>query len=133
MRGLFKHFLIDTATLYGTSVAISGIYFEKGISTLLLTGFVLTLTTMIIKPIVNVLLLPINLVTLGLFKWLGFAITLYLVTLIVPGFQLHDFVFRGYSSSFFTIPGLTLTGTLAFMAFSFLISTISSFIYWIFK
>jgi putative membrane protein len=133
MRTLFKHFLIDTSSLYAISLVVSGMIFEKGIYTLLLAGLVLMLTTTIVKPIINILLLPLNLVTFGLFKWIGYAITLYLVTLIVPGFKLLDFAFKGIATSWFTIPSLTFEGTLAFLAFSFLISFISSLIYWILK
>ncbi len=133
MRTILKHFIINTVTLYLISQAVSGISFSEGSYTLLLAGVVLTLTTMIIRPIINILLLPINLITFGLFKWVGYAITLYLVTLIVPGFKLLDFMFKGYNSYWFAIPALTLAGFFAFIAFSFLISTVSSIFYWIFK
>ena len=133
MRTILKHFIINTITLYLISQAVLGIHFAEGSYTLLLAGLVLTLTTMIIKPVINILLLPINLITFGIFKWVGYAITLYLVTLIVPGFKLLDFIFKGYNSYWFSIPALSLSGILAFIAFSFLISTISSIIYWIFK
>ncbi len=133
MRTLFKHFLIDTLSLYIISLTVSGMVFERGIYTLLLAGLVLMLTTMVIKPIINILLLPINLVTFGLFKWVGYAITLYLVTLIVPGFKLLDFAFKGIATYWFTLPALTIEGALAFLAFSFLISFISSLVYWILK
>ncbi len=133
MRTILKHFIINTVTLYIVSQAVSGMQFASGSYTLLLAGLVLTLTTLIIRPVINVLLLPINLITFGFFKWVGYAITLYLVTLIVPGFKLLDFAFKGYNSYWFSIPALSLSGILAFIAFSFIISTISSIIYWIFK
>lgn len=133
MKTILKHFIINTVSLYLVSLAVSGIVFAEGTYSVLLAGIVLTLTTMIIKPIINVLLLPINLVTFGLFRWVGFAITLYLVTLIVPGFKLLDFVFKGISAYWFIIPPVTLSGILAFIAFSFVISIIASIGYWIFK
>jgi len=133
MKTILKHFIIDTVTLYVISLVISGIVFEKGIETLLLTGFVLMLTTMVIQPMINLLLLPINLITFGLFKWVTYAITLYLVTLAVPGFKLLDFAFGGLINPWFPIPAFSVGGPLAFIAFSFIISFVSSLIYWIFK
>jgi len=133
MRTILKHFIIDTVSLYLISLGVQGIFFEKGIETLLLTGFVLMLTTLVIQPIINLLLLPLNLITFGLFKWVTYAITLYLVTLIVPGFKLIEFVFAGFHSVWFSIPAISLTGALAFIAFSFLISFVSSVVFWIFK
>lgn len=133
MRTIIKHFLINTVSLYLVSLAVSGIGFADGIYSLLLAGAVLTVTTLIIRPIINILLLPINLITFGLFRWVGYAITLYIVTIIVPGFKLLDFAFKGFSSYWFSIPAITLTGILAFIAFSFLISFVSSLLHWIFK
>lgn len=133
MRAIIKHFIIDTVTLYLISQAVNGITFTEGTYTLLLAGLVLMLATLVVRPIINVLLLPINLITFGLFKWVTYAITLYLVTLVVPGFQLADFVFKGFTSYWFSIPGISLSGILAFIAFSFIISTVSSLLYWIFK
>lgn len=133
MRTLLKHFVIDTVSLYLISQTVSGIVFENGVYTLLLTGAVLMLATMIVRPIINILLLPLNLVTFGLFKWVTYAITFYLVTLIVPGFKLLDFYFKGYQSSLFSLPIISLNGIFAFLAFAFLISFVSSIVYWIFK
>jgi len=133
MKTILKHFIINTVSLYLVSLVISGIVFAEGTYSVLLAGIVLTLTTMIIKPVINLLILPINLVTFGLFRWVGFAITLYLVTLIVPGFKLLDFAFKGISTYWFSIPAVSLSGILAFIAFSFIISLIASIGYWIFK
>lgn len=133
MRTILKHFILDTVSLYIVSQIVSGMIFADGLFTLLVTGVVLTLTTMIIKPVINILLLPINLVTFGIFKWLGFAITFYLVTLIVPGFKIAEFLFKGYNTYWVSIPALSLSGVLAIVAFSFLISIISSVSHWIFK
>lgn len=133
MRTIIKHFIIDTISLYFIAQIVTGIVFENGLETLLLAGLVLMLTTMVIRPVINLLLLPINLVTFGLFKWVGYAITLYLVTLIVPGFKLASFYFAGFSTAWFSIPPIALSGSFSFIAFSFLISFVSSLIYWIFK
>jgi len=133
MKTILKHFIIDTVSLYLISLIITGIVFEKGLETLVLTGFVLMLTTLVIQPILNLLLLPLNLITFGIFKWITYAVMLFLVTIVVPGFKLTSFVFAGFSSVWFSIPPISLTGPLAFIAFSLLISFVSSLIYWIFK
>jgi len=133
MKTILKHFIINTVSLYLVSLIVSGIIFAEGTYSLLLAGIVLTLTTLIIRPVINILLLPINLITFGLFRWVGYAITLYLVTLIVPGFKLLNFAFQGYSSYWFTIPAVSLSGVLSFIAFSFFISIVASFGYWILK
>jgi putative membrane protein len=107
--------------------------FENGFTTIVVTGAVLTLTGMLIRPLINLLLLPINLITFGLFKWVSFAITIYLVTLLVSGFKISEFVFSGFSTYWFVVPEIALSGLFAFLAFSFIISFVSSTIYSILK
>lgn len=129
MKKILRHFIIDTAVLYFVSQNVGGLNFSGGISTIFLTGAVLAVTTMLIKPLINILLLPLNLITFGLFKWITHALSLYIVTLIVPGFSINGFHFAGFDSYWFSIPSLNLAGLLGLIAFSFLISFGSSLLY----
>jgi len=133
MKRILRHFVIDSVSIFLVSSIASGMVFQKGIETLLLTGLGLTIASLIAKPVINILMLPINLITFGLFRWVAAVAVLYLVSLVVPGFQIVGFNFGGYSSIWFDVPKLVLTGALAFVAFSFLHSLISSFIYWLIK
>lgn len=131
MKKILRHFTVDTVSLYLASSIASGMMFEKGFETLILTGIGLTLASLVAKPVVNILMLPINLITFGLFRWVSAAITLYLVTLVVPGFKIVNFSFSGYSSVWMDLPGIMFAGIAALIAFSFLHSLIASFIYWL--
>lgn len=133
MKRLLRHFVIDTTCLYLVSQFVSGLVFSRGIFTLLVTGAVLSITTVLVKPIINILLLPINLITFGLFKWVAYAVTLYLVTLLVSDFSITGFHFSGLSTYLFSIPSINLPGVLGIIAFSFLISLLTSIILWIMK
>lgn len=123
--------MVDTFTLFAISRIASGIIFEKGIETLILAGVGLTFASLLAKPVINLLLLPINLVTFNLFKWISSAIALYLVTIVIPGFKIVSFSFSGLTSNLVDIPAIELTGALAIIAFSFMLSLITSFIYWL--
>jgi len=133
MRKIFKHFIVNTFVLYLVSTSVEGIHFEGGLYTLLLAGVGLTVASFVVKPVINLFLLPINLVTFNLFKWISSAIALYLVTLVVQGFQISRFIFAGFPNKWFSIPSLDVGGALAFVAFSLLISLMSSLIYWLVK
>ena len=133
MKKILKHYVVDTVSLYLISQAVSGIIFENGIESLFLAGLGIMLTSFLVKPIINLLLLPINLLTFGFFKWISSAITLYIVTLIVPGFKIYNFVFSGFTSPWIDIPSLTFLQPLSFIAFSFLITAVTSIIYWLIK
>lgn len=133
MKKIFRHFVIDTLTLFVVSRFTLGLVFEEGLVTILLAGAGLTVASLLARPVINLLLLPINLITFNLFKWVSSAVALYLVTLVVPGFKITHFYFAGLSFDFFSLPSLSLGGVLAYVAFAFVISLITSSIYWIIK
>lgn len=133
MKRILRHFVIDSVSIFLVSSIASGMVFSKGIETLLLTGLGLTIASLIAKPVINILLLPVNLITFGLFRWVSSVAVLYIVTLIVPGFQILGFNFGGYTSLWIDLPSVIFSGFFAFFAFSFLHSLFSSFIYWLVK
>ncbi|MBI3396969.1 phage holin family protein [Candidatus Woesebacteria bacterium] len=133
MRKILRHFVLSTVSLYLVSNITKGLVFEKGIETLLLTGIALTIASLFARPIINILLLPLNLITFGLFRWVASAVTMYIVTLLVPSFKILYFNFLGYSFYGVNIPALNFSGIVAFVAFSFLISLTYSLIHWLVK
>ena len=134
MRRIIKHYLVDTLALYFIYTTFKGVYFGSYPQTLLLAGVGLMISSLLVKPLINVLLIPVNLVTFGLFRWVSSAITLYIVTLVVPGFSILGFGFVGLSTKWIDIPAFAIPpGILAFIAVSFLLSIITSLIYWLIK
>ncbi len=131
MKRILRHFTIDTYCLWLTSQVASGMVFEQGFKTIVLAGIGVTLISFIAKPVINLLLLPINMITFGLFRWVASAVVLYLVTLLVASFKIRSFDFTGLSSKWFDIPVLHFEGILAFIAFSFVLSVLTSAIYWL--
>jgi len=133
MKTLFRHFVIDTFAIYIASKAASGMTFGDNYKTLFLTGIAMALVSLLAKPAINILLLPLNLVTFGLFRWVSSAIVLFIVTLIVKDFQVTGFFFSGVSSVWLDIPKISLPGLSAYIGYSFIISVITSFFYWLAK
>lgn len=134
MKRILRSFLIEIGTFYLISQIASGIIFQNGIEGLIVAGVALTIATFLVKPIINILLLPINLLTFGLFKWLSQAVTLYIVDLILPQVSIVSFDFVGLTSKWIDIPAVHLDSiVLVYIAFSLLLSVISGIIYWIVK
>lgn len=57
----------------------------------LVAAIVLAFFNLLIKPILTILLLPLNIITLGLFTFVINASILYFVSHIVPGFSISGF------------------------------------------
>ncbi len=133
MKKLLRHYIIDTVSLYLVSLTASGLIFGQGHDTLLIAGLGLMAVSIFAKPVINILLLPLNMVTFGLFRWVSSAIAIYLVELLISDFSIGVFNYSGYTSKWFDIPALSFEGFWAYIALSFLLSFYSSTMHWITK
>ena len=132
IRPIFRSFFYITGALAAvTQLAGGGITYKNGLETFMLTAIALSLVNHLIRPFLNILLLPINLMTLGLFRFVANVILLYVVTILVPGFVISHFSFSGIDARSIVIPAIYLTGFMAFVFISFLLSFITSFLYWL--
>jgi uncharacterized membrane protein YvlD (DUF360 family) len=134
MKRILRLFVIETAGLFIASRIATGMVFADELEGLLVTGAALTLASHLIKPLINVLLLPITLATLGLLKFLGGAITLFIVDTALPQFEIVGFHFPGFTSSYFSLPPINYSHRVGgYLAFAFIISAISTLIHWVRK
>lgn len=87
---IILHWILISIAVLVTTFVVSGISVEP-IWMALIVGACLTLFNMFIKPIINILTLPINIVTLGIFSLvINGALFWYLGTLI-KGFEVTTF------------------------------------------
>lgn len=133
MRGILKLFAINIVTLFLVTQWFSGLTIANGVSGLIVAGVGLTLVNFLARPIINILLLPLNLITFGLFRWVSSTLTLYLVTLVVPGFKIASFHFGGLSTKWLDLPALNFSSFMALVAFSLVISLFASILHWLVK
>jgi len=69
---------------------LAGVHIDTPL-TALIVAIVMGIVNLLIKPVVLLLTLPINLITLGLFTLVINGLMVLLVTLIVPGFKVDNF------------------------------------------
>ncbi|MBU4098766.1 phage holin family protein, partial [Patescibacteria group bacterium] len=68
MKAITRAAVIYSLTLYFLPMLIPGLKITGGFLTFLMGGIALALMFLILKPILNIISFPINLVTLGLFS-----------------------------------------------------------------
>lgn len=88
--GLVINFIINGIAIFITARILPGIQLDD-LGTALIVAIVLGLINTFIKPILIILTLPINLMTLGLFTFVVNALLILLVSNIVPGFSVSSF------------------------------------------
>lgn len=131
IKNVFRHFLINLGALYLTARYIPGLAYTGGIKSLLIGALAFMLIGFILVPLLKILFLPLNLLTLGLFAWLINVLAIYALTTIVSDFVLLPYKFPGANLAGIAIPATELTTFWVAVAASFMIGLISNFLQWL--
>jgi putative membrane protein len=91
MKKIILRILIAGGVIFGIAYLLPGLIEVTGFQAALLAALVLAVANALIRPIVLVLTLPINLLTLGLFTLAVNALMLYIVGYAVNGFMVAGF------------------------------------------
>ena len=88
--GIFIRWLILTAAIIAASYLIDGIRIS-GFFSAFFAAAVLGILNALFRPILFILTLPINIMTLGLFTFIINALLLKMASGVIPGFDVHGF------------------------------------------
>jgi len=132
MKSFLRRILINFLAFFLIAKLTGGINFQENYLILFSAAFFLTILNLLVKPLLNLLLMPINLLTLGAFRWVVNVVVLFLVTLFVAEFKISGFVFPGLTFAGFVIPSINFSFFWALILISFLVEIFYGFIAWIF-
>jgi putative membrane protein len=90
MRGVLLRWLVLTAAVLTASWLLDGIR-VTGIFPALLAAALLGILNAILRPLLILLTLPLNILTLGLFTFVINALMLMIVSSVIPGFDVRGF------------------------------------------
>lgn len=87
---LIIHWIISALVIILIAYLLPGVT-VVGFTAALITALVIGLINAFIKPILVLLTLPINILTLGLFTFIVNAVLILLASAVVPGFMVSNF------------------------------------------
>jgi len=131
VKSIIRSLAINFFTIWFFSQVYPGVKIEGGYLTIFWAAVAFGLLNLIVRPVLSLLLLPINLLTLGAFRFVIGVIILFLLAVIVPGFSLQSFSFGGFSNSGIVLPAAHISLLWSYVIGSFIISIINSFIVWL--
>lgn len=111
--------MINVFALWVAAQYIDGFVLAEGIKSLLIVGAGFSALHMVLKPILKLILGPINFLTLGLIDLVIDAGLLYLLTLYFPQISITVWNFAGFESQYLTLPAyeFNVIGTTIISAF----------------
>ncbi|MDE2025213.1 MAG: phage holin family protein [Patescibacteria group bacterium] len=131
MKGAVRSILFNSFSLFLLSQTFSGVRILGGLPALLLSGTVLSILSVILKPILGILAFPLNMITFGTFTIVINAVILYVLTLFVRQFSIHAFSSPGLSFAGFAIPAFSFNTVFAFLVIALIHSGIKIALIWL--
>jgi len=122
MKDFLRQSLINSFSLYLVSSIFPGLTVPRMVFSLIWAGIIFTLINRLVKPIIKLFLLPINLMTLGLFGWLANVLVLLIATRLIDTLTVAGFTSLAFSYSGFSVPPITFSPLIALIITSFLLS-----------
>ncbi len=133
MKSLIRHIFVNYLVIYIADILYPGFSVLNSLKNLLTAAVIWLLLNKVVKPIIKILLLPINLITLNLFSWLIGFITLFLLQVFADGVEVTSYTFPGYSTNGFSFPSLHINIFLSYILTSILLNSLSQAITWLFR
>lgn len=88
---ILVNLLLSAIAVFASAYIIPGVSVD-GFFAAVVVAIILATVNAFIKPIVKLITLPINILTLGLFSFVVTALMVLLTAMIVPGFEVEGFV-----------------------------------------
>lgn len=133
MKSFLRHIFVNFVTIYFLGLTYPGFSVNLSPKTLFTASIIWYLLNKIVKPIIKLLLLPINLITLNLFSWLVGLVTLFLLQVFADGIKIVSFQFTGVNFSGFIVPAFFVNLFFSYIITSVLLNSIHKSIFWLFK
>lgn len=133
MKSLLRSTFINSLSLFFLTQLLSGVRVSGGLSTFILGGLVLSLMFNFLKPLMGIISLPLNIITMGSFSFLINIFIFYIATSLVGNISIREFTYPGVTFAGFVIPHLTFNTFFAYGVSAFLQSVFVSFLTWLRK
>lgn len=131
MKTILRIILINFIALWATTQILPGLTYTGGFKTLFLGALAFAAINILLIPVLKILLLPLNLMTIGLFSWISNVLALFALVNLVPQFKLIPFYFAGAHFDGFIVPGINLPVLWVAVIASFIIGIITHFLQWL--
>lgn len=133
MQKLIKSFVLSALSIYFASLIIPGFVVLANFKSIFIATLALGLLNLFVRPILNLLFLPINIITLGMLRWLINLAILYLLALLLDQVSIQPTYLKDIPLIGYILPSITANRFFTTLLASISISFSQSFLYWLIK
>lgn len=132
MKYLLKRFLLVLFSLVILMQIISSVKISGGWQGLFYSSLILSVLIMFINPLFNLVLLPLNLITLNFFSWLSYTV-IFIVWTILGNVSISSWRFEGLNLKMITLLPVDLVKWQVIVISGILFIIINKVLTWLFK
>ncbi|MBI2028916.1 phage holin family protein [Candidatus Gottesmanbacteria bacterium] len=131
MRWVIRQLLYHFTALILTASIIPGFSVGNTYENIAIATVALSVINVFIKPIVKILFLPLNMITLNLFSIIINIAVVFGLTKVVPTVTISSWYFSGISISGFVIPEFEFTIIYTYILVSVILTAIIAVLNWV--
>lgn len=131
MRWVIRQLLFHFTALILTATIVPGFSIGSTYENIAIATAALSVINVFIKPIVKILFLPLNMITLNLFSIVINIAVVFGLTKVVPTVTISSWYFSGFTFNGFTIPAFEFTVLYTFILVSIIITLIIAILNWV--
>lgn len=111
MRKMLRRWFLNVVIIMIAAHFLAGVNYT-GIISLAAAGGILGLANVSIRPLLLIITLPLNIITLGVFTFVVSAFMLWLTAFLVPGFSIAGFGAAFLAALLFALTNMVLSSVL---------------------
>lgn len=132
MKKILRKYVIISLSLYFLTLTIKAFQIQGNLTDFLYASFIMYLLLNILKPLLNIVFFPINLLTLNLSAWLINIGIFYIWSLLVPHVKIGTWNFQGLTLGSLQISAFRLDYFFTYFALAILFRLFINFFHWLF-
>lgn len=133
MRQLLRHYFVIIVCIYAVTQIIPAIAIQNSWRGIFYAAAVLSLLLYITKPIINLIMLPINLLTLNLASWLINIIIVYIWVLLDKDVRISAWEFSGFTFGPISLASFNFGVLQTIIISAILLTLLERFFSWLIK
>lgn len=132
MKFILRQYTACLISLFIASHIFTGLRVSGSMLDFLYAAGILVVGFLFIKPIINIITLPLAILTLGLFSTIGTIFVMFILTKIDPNIVISEFFFKGFALFGYTIPSFKANLLLSYVLISVTIQLVYKIMLYLF-
>lgn len=133
MKTILRNIILYSLILYLLLQFIPGLTINGGWMTIFMSGVALAIMFLVLRPILNVISFPVNVLTIGVFSLFTNVLILYLLTVFITDVSIAPFTYNRTEFLGVIFPTTHFNTFFAYVYTSFVLSVVEGFINWLIK